>query len=283
VFEQEAIVSTRSGFCGAAVIIATMLVCHAPGALAQTPRARLSIGQYSALPDSVVPISILIDQLADSVSGFQLSLTLSRPDIMEFRIDTAIQTCYRCADQTCTSVVAYPCTVSIAPIDVSGTLTHDWDYMQAQTFGGFDLRVTGIGDNDFDHLPPPIPPGAGGILVKVLGHVLCEIPDTLQDRTVWITVNSVGSYLANAQGSLILPVDFTSGNLTALPTPRGDLNSDGVIDVLDVVGAIDIAFVGAASPCPQTLPDVNCDGVVDVMDIIYLIDYAFSGGAQPCQ
>ncbi len=249
---------------------------------AQTPKIYLDLNDTTASPGSAVQVSVFIQNLQDSIAGFQMMMSLSRPDIMEFISYTQVQTCYRCADSACTSVVAYPCTVSIVPMTTEGTLTHNWEYVQARTTGGFDIRLTGLADNTFDRLPLPILPFTSGILIKVIGHVLCDIPDTLQDRTVSVNGNLLGTYFSDTKGQLITPVSFASGSVTVLPSVRGDLNYDGAVDVLDVVQTIDIAFSGGASPCPVTLPDVNCDDAVDVLDVVYMIDYAFSGGPPPC-
>jgi len=61
----------------------------------------------------------------------------------------------------------------------------------------------------------------------------------------------------------------------------GDLNGDGVVDVLDVIVLIGTAFEGQTPPNGMASADVNGDCVVDVFDVIYLIDYTFSGGPAP--
>jgi len=61
----------------------------------------------------------------------------------------------------------------------------------------------------------------------------------------------------------------------------GDLNGDGVVDVLDVIVIIGTAFEGQTPPNGMASADVNGDCVVDVFDVIYLIDYTFSGGPAP--
>jgi len=66
---------------------------------------------------------------------------------------------------------------------------------------------------------------------------------------------------------------------------RGDLNSDAVIDVFDVIEEIGIAFSGLPDiqdpQCPTTRGDVDNNGSADVFDVIYLIATAFSGGPNP--
>jgi hypothetical protein len=66
---------------------------------------------------------------------------------------------------------------------------------------------------------------------------------------------------------------------------QGDITSDAVIDVFDVIGLIDIAFSGGTDihdpGCPTTRADVDNNGVADVFDVIYIIATAFSGGPNP--
>ena len=61
----------------------------------------------------------------------------------------------------------------------------------------------------------------------------------------------------------------------------GDVNSDGVVDVGDVVYLINYLFKGGAAPNPIQAGDVTRDGVVDIGDVVYLINYLFKGGPAP--
>jgi hypothetical protein len=68
----------------------------------------------------------------------------------------------------------------------------------------------------------------------------------------------------------------------------GDANSDGSIDISDVVFLIAYIFSGGAAPgdCryPNGKGDANGDVMVDISDVVYLISYIFSGGSTPhCQ
>ncbi|MBI3871693.1 MAG: S8 family serine peptidase [candidate division Zixibacteria bacterium] len=59
---------------------------------------------------------------------------------------------------------------------------------------------------------------------------------------------------------------------------HGDMNGDAVINVVDVVGLIGVAFRGADPPTLfRGLPDVNCDGFTDVLDVVGVIGIAFRG------
>lgn len=73
----------------------------------------------------------------------------------------------------------------------------------------------------------------------------------------------------------------------------GDPVADGVVDVLDVIRAIDVSFRGVMpdpdSTCSVILvsgSDVNCDSVVNALDVVRVIDVAFRGVSndlcKPC-
>ena len=57
-----------------------------------------------------------------------------------------------------------------------------------------------------------------------------------------------------------------------------DVNSDGIIDILDIVQTINIAM-GFASPTDTQLcaADVNGDGIVDILDIVMMVNIVISG------
>jgi Zn-dependent M28 family amino/carboxypeptidase len=61
----------------------------------------------------------------------------------------------------------------------------------------------------------------------------------------------------------------------------GDPNTDGVIDVADIVFILNYLFVNGPPPDPLATGDVNCDGEVMVDDLVFLINYLFAGGPPP--
>jgi len=66
------------------------------------------------------------------------------------------------------------------------------------------------------------------------------------------------------------------------PATCGDANSDGSIDISDVVYLIKYIFSGGPAPNPLSYGDANCDSAIDISDAAYLISYIFSGGSAPC-
>ena len=64
-------------------------------------------------------------------------------------------------------------------------------------------------------------------------------------------------------------------------TIRGDLDINGIIDVIDVVKIIDVAFRGGLAPIPIDRADLDCNGTCDVIDVVKDIGVAFRGDSVP--
>lgn len=62
---------------------------------------------------------------------------------------------------------------------------------------------------------------------------------------------------------------------------RGDVDDDGVINVVDVVFLLNYIFIDGPAPDPPCLGDVNKDGNENSDDVLYLISYLFLGGPPP--
>ncbi len=60
-----------------------------------------------------------------------------------------------------------------------------------------------------------------------------------------------------------------------------DINSDGLLDIGDVIHLINYLFTGTSAPDPLWVGDCNHDEVVDIGDVIYLINYLFTGTSPP--
>jgi hypothetical protein len=57
---------------------------------------------------------------------------------------------------------------------------------------------------------------------------------------------------------------------------RGDINSDGGVDIADAVTALDLLFVAGTTVNCEESADVNDDGQVNIADPIYLLGYLFT-------
>jgi subtilisin family serine protease len=79
---------------------------------------------------------------------------------------------------------------------------------------------------------------------------------------------------------------FGWGRLNAaraiLTLVRGDVDTNGVINIADAVYIQSYIFGGGPPPLPvMGTADADCSGVVNVADEIYLISYIFGGGPPP--
>jgi hypothetical protein len=61
----------------------------------------------------------------------------------------------------------------------------------------------------------------------------------------------------------------------------GDVNSDDVVDVGDVVYLINYVFYGGPPPKHMPAGDVDCSGEIDISEIVFLINYVFYEGPEP--
>ncbi len=61
----------------------------------------------------------------------------------------------------------------------------------------------------------------------------------------------------------------------------GDANSDGTVNILDIVYLINFKYKNGPAPDPLISADVNSDGIINILDIIYLINNEYKGGPAP--
>jgi hypothetical protein len=62
----------------------------------------------------------------------------------------------------------------------------------------------------------------------------------------------------------------------------GDINFDCTLNIVDVVGMIEVAFRGGAFPTPPGRAEMHCNPPTDITDVVRLIDVVFRGGVPPC-
>ena len=63
----------------------------------------------------------------------------------------------------------------------------------------------------------------------------------------------------------------------------GDANSDGAVNVGDIVYLVTFLYREGDPPSPIESGDVNLDGVVNVGDVVYLTTYLYRDGPAPCE
>lgn len=76
-------------------------------------------------------------------------------------------------------------------------------------------------------------------------------------------------------------VEFTAPGIVALiGHVSGDVNSDGVLDISDLVYLVDYQFGGGPAPKIPAVVDSDCSGMLDITDLIALVDYMYMGGPR---
>jgi hypothetical protein len=240
-----------------------MLFLSADPAVAQGDgdTLRMQIGNTSGFVGQLVSIPIYLSAEIgdeDSCGGFDISLALNRPDLMYFEVDTVIDT-----------DTSYVC-----QFDTVGTLASGWDMVNARSVigKGLELQLMGISDymEQGDHA---LPPNTSGVLLKIFGRILTNIPDTLSDRIVYVDPNTC--YYSNTRGELIEPSKNTSGWVAVESYERGDVNCDNGINPLDVVFIVNKVYRGWNVLCDDSLGDVDCSGMLTPLDVTYMVNYVF--------
>jgi len=126
----------------------------------------------------------------------------------------------------------------------------------------FDSQASGYADAAFwQVLSPALSSGRDTIRVEVKGKISGSS-------------NSYPSYQDWIGG--VGEVELT----TVIPL-RGDANSDGVVDIGDVVYLVNFLYKNGTPPIPLQAADANCDEIVNVADVVYLVNYLYRGGDPP--
>jgi hypothetical protein len=191
------------------LVAAVIVILATPLVQAQTPRVILRVADTTAWPGQQnAVIAVYMDNFfPDIVTGFDITLRLGSPDIMEFKVDTVQEVfnryfqCQEWDGDSCLNWIEVDSTqaydsssseiidVVKGNVDTSGTLCSGWEYMrvQSESGDGLDMRITGTADWFGAPFTPGISPQQGGVLFKVLGDVY-DIADTIEDRTVVIGI-----------------------------------------------------------------------------------------------
>jgi hypothetical protein len=144
-------------------------------------------------------------------------------------------------------------------------------------------------------LPQTFMPTISGVAQGTIGCHPNACPGMPEDDRGMILTAAKKTFAGNevAEGAFVVfgfPTGSTSAELEDLMGfankwagyGRGDLNNDGVIDLLDMCFLVRFITGNGPAPCPFVyLADVNVDGVVDGGDATYMYNYLFNNGPLP--
>jgi hypothetical protein len=238
----------------------------------------VSIPDTTTYPgDQGFRIPIYMSNYHDTVAAFEMSVFLSRPDLISFR----------------------------SQLDTVGSLVSGWEYLATQFWGseGTNLRIVGMANTVF---PPPITPGIGypqtGETPLLWVYVDVElIDDTVTDTTVsmhFITQPVDLFIFSDQNGQVIGLVTDTVCDTTWWRCQQWLPDSSECISWMQVTGPPADSIGVTCSPIPVLdtakvsvrdglfsvgrCGDVaNVDGRVNLSDVTRLIDYVYMGGEPP--
>ena len=267
-----------------ALVMCIVLCFGSNAAMAQDyDTLRMQIGTASGFIGQLVTIPVyLATEIAetDSCGGFDISISLSRPDLMFFEVDTTTIDTVIEGDPPDTTYYDID-TMFVCQFDTVGALASSWDMVNCRSpLGrGLDLQLTGIADVG-ETGNNAIPADTSGILLNIFGRIKSDVPDTLSNRIV--NIDAYTYYFSDRTGdNLLLPAKSINGWVEVQRAEPGDVNCDGTIDPLDVTYIINRVYKSWDVLCNDELGDIDCSGVLDPIDATILINYVFKSWPFP--
>ncbi|MGB7061693.1 MAG: cohesin domain-containing protein [Candidatus Zixiibacteriota bacterium] len=166
--------------------------------------------------------------------------------------------------------------LSVEGVDISGARIPGWEEVYPVIRPG-ELFFFTYGDwwNENISSWASMEPGVG-VLVGVNFRVDenapagISIPVNFEVREDWGHYNSY----TDIEG-LVLVQPATISGWIFTDVILGDANSDGIVDIADLVYLINYLYRGGLPPSPMSLGDFNQDGEVNLADVVALINYLF--------
>lgn len=259
-------------------------------------------------------LSVYLTNTLQEVAGVEMTIVGDRSGLFRLPDSTRYDTVIVCIDTSdCDPADTLVDTVSVTPVDLSGSALEDWDFVAARALSSTTFRLAALANFTPGSITPPIPVASSGprLLFRVLLERAAapELLDTLQDRTVhWFITQSATSFsdpfgtTIGLQESTIclnsptcdsldtlhyfdpLVNIYVDGSMTFGPSCiRGDVDGSGTLSASDIIFLVNFVFkAGPAPGCNGLAGDVNCTGAVNSADIIYMVNHVFKGGSAPC-
>lgn len=161
-------------------------------------------------------------------------------------------------------------------------------------------ETTEVLDPDFETVQEYVDGFTSGVVISFLGAVQLppgdglelyvptyEILDDFASSTTVEFCDTLGkppvATVIVHEGQSIVPEQFAGTVTLGAVYRRGDTNSDGNIDIADVIFLESYLFTGGAEPSCLATVDVNDDMQLDIADSISLLSWLFSGGTIPAE
>jgi hypothetical protein len=232
-------------------MLAAIILC--PCIVMAQAQLTLSVGDISpSLVDSAFEIPIYLEDLTETLAGFDIIIAIDAPHIINY--DTSDL------------------------IIENGEILDNWaisiDGLTSPTIASIEAVTS---DNNYY-----VEPFTGQkLLFKFKGIFASDNPHDICDSSGVFYAAPAVTIFMNPHGSF-LEWDFEGGGYYVSCPPCGDTNLDDAVNISDAVGIINFVFIGGDPPSDPREGDVNCDGTSNVSDAVWLINYIFIGGDEPC-
>jgi PKD repeat protein len=172
-------------------------------------------------------------------------------------------------------------TVMLDSISKVGTRTDYFEYDNISPFDPFNnkygITLISNASSGSEYLQP----GQGTFM-----NLFITVKGNMADNGTVFTVENTTAIvsktlkLESLYGPYV-PV-FITGKIFVQDILCGDVDLDGLINILDIVYLINYKYKGGPEPVHLWVADVNLDEDVNILDIVYLINYKYKGGPEPC-
>ncbi|MFH1336625.1 MAG: cohesin domain-containing protein [Candidatus Zixiibacteriota bacterium] len=164
--------------------------------------------------------------------------------------------------------------LSVEGVDTFQTRIEGWQNIVPVINPG-ELFFFGYPDWWYTHPFSYIPPGEG-ILLRINFKIADNVSPGISLPITFETESNLGHYNAYTDTSgLILVQPSTISGWIYTDVITGDTNSDGILDVGDLVYLLNYLYRAGIPPSPISLGDFNNDSEVNVSDVVALINYLF--------
>lgn len=167
--------------------------------------------------------------------------------------------------------------LSVEAVDTSESRMPGWEFIESVIDPG-ELFVFAHADWwDWELNDPLIVPG-DGLLIRANFRVDESAPPGVFLPITFETKEDWGHYNSYTDSTgLLLVQPLTVSGWIFTDVISGDANSDGIVDLADVVYLLNYLFKGEMPPSPLSLGDFNQNGEVNIADVVALLNYLFRG------
>ncbi|MFQ5453317.1 MAG: M4 family metallopeptidase [Candidatus Zixiibacteriota bacterium] len=178
--------------------------------------------------------------------------------------------------------VEYPGNLSLSydSISVYGCKTDYFDIVELSHYDPFNRRIT-INIETSDKTGSSDLPAGQGDVVKLYMTINSS---ATSGQTASIILDGYNSYLPFYSGNILdYAIESIAGEMAVISCIlRGDIDSNGGIDIADLVYFVEYSFDDGPPPPSSDHADIDCSGEINIGDIIYMVDYMFDDGPEPC-